>query len=66
MKFTVEITALGNAAFIESEGSAGVELARILVELASRLRETPNLLEEGFDRPVHDLYGNPVGQALLR
>jgi hypothetical protein len=58
-RFTVEIDT-ANAAFDEDPG---LELARILRNLAGRMEETPDLLSDDAPWPyaVRDVNGNTVG-----
>lgn len=58
MEFTLKITGMGNAAFVESEGGgAEMETARILREAADRIEA--GHLDAGT---LHDINGNKVGQ----
>lgn len=57
MKFTLEITGMGNAAFTEEYGGPEMETARILRAVAERVEN--GHLDAGS---AWDLNGNKVGQ----
>lgn len=57
MRFTLEITGMGNAAFQEEEGGPEMEVARILRRAAERVEE--GFLDAGS---LWDTNGNKVGE----
>ncbi|MEU9258966.1 hypothetical protein AB0D68_10815 [Streptomyces sp. NPDC048212] len=57
MKFTLEVTGMGNAAFTEEYGGPEMEMARILRAAAEKVED--GFLDAGS---LFDLNGNKVGQ----
>jgi hypothetical protein len=58
MRFELEITGMGNAAFVENdEGGPEVEVSRILRVAAARVEE--GMMDAGI---LHDINGNTVGR----
>lgn len=64
MKFTLNITELGNAAFGESPEEKNAEIARILKQVAFDLKHS--LIVSYFHQNMKDINGNIVGTYVLK